>query len=137
MLLMDSEIQLIIKELNADVIYHELDGLGHATFPPILEGKALVYINSSLSEQRQKIVLLHELGHIAKQRDIKDLYDTTMTLKTKFEYGANRFMISYLFEVRINTTGEDPRDVNYIEFMQQNDIPSRDANIVKEVILSY
>lgn len=134
---MDSEIQLLIKELNVVVFYTEFDGLGHATFPPILEGKAAVYINSSLTEQQQVTVLLHELGHVAKQRDIKELYDVTMTLKSKMEYGANRFMIKYLFHRYINITGDDPRSVNYLEFMRQNDIPSRDENIVKEIIMDY
>ena len=60
-----------------------------------------------------------------------------MTLKLKMEYGANLFMIKYLFHRYILITGDEPRSVNYMEFMRQNDIPSRDENIVKEVILSY
>lgn len=60
-----------------------------------------------------------------------------MTLKLKMEYGANLFMIKYLFHRYILITGDAPRSVNYMEFMRQNDIPSRDENIVKEVILSY
>ena len=46
-------------------------------------------------------------------------------------------MIKYLFSNYIDVTGDDPYSVNYLEFMRQNDIPSRDENIVKEVILSY
>lgn len=134
---MDNQIQLLIDELDVAVIYGKLDDPGHAVFPPILEGKAIVYINSSLTEQQQITVLLHELGHVAKQRDIKELYDRTMTLKSKMEYGANRFMIKYLFHRYINITGDDPRYVNYLEFMRQNDIPTRDENIVKEIILNY
>lgn len=60
-----------------------------------------------------------------------------MTLKLKMEYGTNLFMIKHLSHRYINITGDDPHSVNYLEFMRQNDIPSRDENIVKEVILSY
>lgn len=127
----------LAKELNAVVFFCELDGPGHTCFPAVLDGAAAVYINSELNEQQQKIVLLHELGHIAKQRDEKCLYDRTINMKLKMEYGANRFMIKYLFHNYIDFTGDEPRSVNYLEFMRQNDIPSRDENIVKEVIASY
>lgn len=134
---MDSQIQSLINELDVAVIYGKLDDPGHATFPPILEGKAVIYIDTKLTETQQKTVLIHELGHLAKQRDEKELYDVTISMKMKMEYGANKFMIKYLFSNYIDVTGDDPHSVNYLEFMRQNDIPSRDENIVKEVILNY
>lgn len=134
---MDNQIQLLIDELDVAVIYGKLDDPGHAVFPPILEGKAVIYIDTKLTETQQKTVLIHELGHLAKQRDEKELYDVTISMKMKMEYGANKFMIKYLFSNYIDVTGDDPHSVNYLEFMRQNDIPSRDENIVKEVILNY
>lgn len=134
---MSDKLQALARDLNAVVLYQVLDSPGHTCFPTILNGTALVYINSELDEQEQKIVLLHELGHIAKQRDEKCLYDRTINMKLKMEYGANRFMIKYLFRSYIAYTGDDPQSVNYLEFMRQNDIPSRDENIVKEVIAKY
>lgn len=134
---MVDKIKELAKELNAVIFYGELDDPGHSCFPPYLNGKALVFVDEGLNEQQQKIVLLHELGHIAKQRDEMCLYNRTINMKLKMEYGANRFMIKYLFHNYIDFTGDEPRSVNYLEFMRQNDIPSRDENIVKEVIASY
>lgn len=134
---MDNKLKELLEELDAVVMYGSLDYPGRIAFPPILEGKAVIYIDTKLTETQQKTVLIHELGHLAKQRDEKELYDVTISMKMKMEYGANKFMIKYLFSNYIDVTGDDPHSVNYLEFMRQNDIPSRDENIVKEVILSY
>lgn len=125
-------IQEIIKELGVAVIVGELDNPGY--YIPELNA---IFIDQSLSEVEHKVVLLHELGHAAKQRYEYCLYQATMTMKAKMEYGANRFMIHYLFSHYILVTGDDPYSVNYLEFMRQNDIPSRDESIVKEVIANY
>lgn len=129
---MGISIQEIIKELGVAVIVGELDNPGY--YIPELSA---IFIDQSLSEMEHKVVLLHELGHAAKQRDEYCLYQATMTMKAKMEYGANHFMIHYLFSHYILVTGDDPYSVNYLEFMRQNDIPSRDENIVKEVIANY
>ena len=134
---MDSKLKELLSELDTKVMYADLDCPGRTAFPPILEGTAIIYIDNKLTECEQKTVLIHELGHVAKQRDEKELYDVTISMKMKMEYGANKFMIKYLFSNYIDITGDDPRSVNYLEFMRQNDIPSRDENIVKEVILEY
>lgn len=129
---MDSSIQMIVEDLGVAVIVGEFDKPGYY----IPEWNA-IFIDQSLTEVEHKVVLLHELGHAAKQRNEYILYQATMTMKSKMEYGANRFMIKYLFNRYILITGDDPHSVNYIEFMRQNDIPVRDENIVKEVILNY
>ena len=134
---MDNQLKELIRKLDVVVLYGHLDAPGHADFPPVLNGVAVVFINELLTPKQQKTVLLHELGHIAKQRDEKELYNVAMTMKIKMEYGANRFMIRFLFDRYILVTGDDPYTVNYLEFMRQNDIPSRDENIVKEVIANY
>lgn len=134
---MDHKLQQLICNLNVVVIYGELDDAGHAVFPPILKGTAMIFINNSLTDQKKKVILLHELGHVAKQRNEKELYNTAMAMQLKMEYGANRFMIEYLFSDYLKITGDEPRHINYLEFMRQNDIPYRDENIVKEVIANY
>lgn len=134
---MNSKLAELVRQLDVVVMYTQLDSPGHAVFPPILHGTAIVYIDEALTTMQRQTVLLHELGHIAKQRDEKELYNVAMTMKIKMEYGANRFMIKYLFNQYISVTGDDPYSVNYLEFMRQNDIPSRDENIVRDIIASY
>lgn len=129
---MDVTIQEIIDRLHVVVIVGKLDNPGY-----YIPGINAIYIDESLNECDHEIVLLHELGHAAKHRNDMPLYHATMTMKIKMEYGANRFMIKYLFNRYIANTGDDPASVNYLDFMRQNDIPSRDENIVKEIIAGY
>ena len=70
-------------------MYGSLDCPGRIAFPPILEGKAVIYIDTKLTETQQKTVLIHELGHLAKQRDEKELYDVTISMKMKMEGQKN------------------------------------------------
>lgn len=129
---MDTEILEIMKELDVVVITGPLENPGY--YIPKLNA---IFIDQSLNDEEHRVVLLHELGHAAKQRNEYILYQATMTMKSKMEYGANRFMIKYLFDHYILITGDDPHSVNYIEFMRQNDIPACDENIVKDIILNY
>ncbi len=135
---MEDELKLLAKDLNAIILFGELDDPGHVIFPEILDGTAVIYIDSKLNSRQQKAVILHELGHIAKhERHSVELYNATLNMKLKMERNANGFMIRYLFRNYIDITGDDPHSVNYLEFMRQNDIPSRDEGIVKEIIASY
>ena len=129
---MTDNIQSIINQLGVAVIVGELDNPGY--YVPIWNA---IFINQELDEIEHKVVLVHELGHAAKQRGDSVLYRATMNMKLKMEYGANRFMIKYLFSNYIQVTGDEPRSVNYLEFMRQNDIPSRDEGIVKEIIANF
>lgn len=126
---MDDEIGNIIRQLHVVVITGELDNPGY--YNPVWNA---IFIDQDLNEIEHKVVLLHELGHAAKQRDEMPLYKATMYMKSKMEYGANRFMIKYLFKNYMALTGDEPESINYLEFMRQNDIPYRDENIVKEII---
>lgn len=129
---MNDSIQSIIDQLGVVVIVGKLDNPGY--YNTIWNA---IFINQDLDETEHKVVLLHELGHAAKQRDEMVLYDATMYMKSKMEYGANRFMIKYLFKNYVELTGNEPKSINYLDFMRQNDIPYRDENIVREIIADY
>ena len=129
---MTGEIQAIIKQLKVAVIVGEFDNPGY-----YIPDWNAIFIDQSLDEVEHEVVLLHELGHAAKQRDEMALYNATMYMKLKMEYGANRFMIEHLFSDYLKVTGDEPHHINYLEFMRQNDIPFRDENIVKAVIANY
>lgn len=122
----------IIKELGVSVIVGNFDNPGY--YAPELNA---IFIDKKLDKCQHEAVLLHELGHAAKQKNEIELYNATKTMKLKMECEANRFMISYLFHRYIKYTGEEPYGVDYLEFMRQNDIPLRDEDIVKEIIADY
>lgn len=122
----------IIRELGVSVIVGDFDNPGY--YVPELNA---ICIDEKLDECQHEAVLLHELGHAAKQKNEIELYNATKTMKLKMECEANRFMISYLFHRYIKYTGEEPYRIDYLEFMRQNDIPLRDEDIVKEIIADY
>ena len=129
---MNDSIQSIIDQLGVVVIVGKLDNPGY--YNTIWNA---IFINQDLDETEHKVVLLHELGHACKQHDDMALYNATMYMKAKMEYGANRFMIKYLFKNYIDLTGDEPHSVNYINFMRQNDIPTKDEDMVREIIANY
>lgn len=129
---MIDSVQSIVKELGVVIFNYDFDRPGYY-IPPW----NAIFIDNKLNKKQRHVVLLHELGHAAKQRGECALYRATMNMKIKMEYGANKFMIQYLFNRYIDDTDIEPQSVNYLEFMRQNDIPSRDENIVKDIILNY
>lgn len=63
---MDAKINDIISQLNVSVVYVEkaekMDADGH-----YLAAINTIILDSSLSERKEKVTLLHELGHAAKR----------------------------------------------------------------------
>lgn len=129
---MIDDVESIIEELGVVVLVGDLDVPGY-----YIEDWNAIFIDSGLDEQQHLVVLLHELGHAAKQHGESSIYNATMNAKIKMEYGANRFMIKYLLQRFIAITDIEPHLVNYLDFMRQNDIPSRDEGIVKSVIAGF
>lgn len=133
---MEDKIQMLAKELGAGITYGEMDAPGHVIFPPALNYKPLICINSKLPDNFQDIVIVHELGHIAKQRGDRVLYERTINMKLKMEKEANVFLIKYEIQKWIDY-GEEFHNFNYLDFMKQNDIPSCEENIVKETLSKF
>ncbi|WP_290033690.1 ImmA/IrrE family metallo-endopeptidase [Ligilactobacillus cholophilus] len=122
-----NSINAIIKELNVKVVCSPLlDKKGYC-----VELLNIIVINSNLSEQQQKNVLLHELGHIAKQRHEANLYSKTEAMRLKMEHEANEFMVNKIVNDYISNTGVEISDVNYQNFAINNSI---DASLVKDVL---
>lgn len=125
-------IKRIIGELGVVVIVGKLDNPGY--YDPVHNA---IFVNEGLDELQHEIVLVHELGHAALQQSEYELYDATINMKSKMEYEANYFMIEWLFDKYVKVTDIDPEDVNAFEFMRQNDIPSKDEYMVREIIANY
>ena len=129
---MDTEIQNVIKQLGIIVLSGDLDCPGR--YVPDLNA---IFIDEKLNEAQHRGVLVHELCHAAYQQGESEIYHQTMVMQLKLEYEANKFMISSLLNTYLKLTDEDPRDINYLEFMRQNYISSKNIGIVKEVISEY
>jgi len=55
----------------------------------------VIFINQLLDEEKQKEVILHELGHVLNHKDLSSLYNNP-SYRTKMEYEATKYMITYL-----------------------------------------
>lgn len=73
----------------------------------------VIFVNKSLSEEAQKRVILHELGHC--DRNVGN-YET---LHEKHEIEADGFMIRQLVAEEFEKL-EDKRDFDYLQFMQRH-----------------
>lgn len=78
-----------------------------------IEDINVVFVNKSLSENAQKRVILHELGHC--EENIGD-YEK---LHEKHEIEADGFMIRQLVAEEFEML-EDKRDFDYLQFMQRH-----------------
>lgn len=129
---MERRIQELVDELHCVVLFGELNCDGCVSFPPELN-QPVIYVNCQLPEPAQKMVILHELGHVAKQQGEQSLYHATMAMHLQMEHSANRFAIQELYDSYLQDC-DDPRHVDYLDFMRQNAIPNRDVDIVREVV---
>lgn len=55
----------------------------------------VIFINENLEEDKQKEVILHELGHVLNHKDLSCLYNNK-SYRAKMENEATNFMIKYL-----------------------------------------
>lgn len=72
----------------------------------------IVFVNKALSEEAQKQVILHELGHINHSAG------EYATNPLKCENEANRSMIHALLEEELK--GMEKEDFNYLSFMERH-----------------
>lgn len=134
---MEDQIQMMAKELDCSIVYREMEKRGYAFFPPATNGHAFIAVNNQLTQSHQTITILHELGHVAKQRNNRKLYNVSITMKLKMEREANEFLITSLVQNYVDITGDDPINMNYIDFMRNNDIASCEEGLVKEIICKF
>nr|DAQ77064.1 MAG TPA: IrrE protein [Caudoviricetes sp.] len=123
---------MTVRELCAQegVYLCYFDGTGwHSPgfFNPTLK---LLAIDINLSEQDQKQVALHELGHKEHSQ-----YQYNLN-REMCELQADRNMIHYLLEEELKTM-DDVSDFNYVHFMEKYNLKTTtDETMVKEEYLN-
>lgn len=130
---MDSLIKKIVEMLQVTVRYTTEIKKDAYCFPNL----NLIIINSCNSEREQQKNLLHELGHLAKQRNNYQLYNLTFALHSKMENEAEEFMIEKMLEVKLNDPDFEPSSFNYINFLESYDIETRYEPVVKDFMTKY
>jgi len=105
--------------LNILIRYADFDEGTRGLYYRIMRRRFIV-INSALSEQWQRVVCAHELGHDRLHPGISRFWldEQTFFNPGKFERQANRFAVTLL------TAGESPREGELVEnFLRRNNIP--------------
>lgn len=133
MITLDSLIKKIVEILQVTVRYTTEIKKDAYCFPNL----NLIIINSCNSEREQQKNLLHELGHLAKQRNNYQLYNLTFALHSKMENEAEEFMIEKMLEVKLNDPDFEPSSFNYINFLESYDIETRYEPVVKDFMTKY
>ncbi|MFL2100054.1 ImmA/IrrE family metallo-endopeptidase [Desemzia sp. FAM 23989] len=86
------KIYSLIKENEINIVLINLEGEGFYN-----SDLKVIFINESLSEEKQKEVILHELGHALNHKDLSILYDKPV-FRSKMENEATSFMMDYLIK---------------------------------------
>ncbi|HBC2646162.1 TPA: ImmA/IrrE family metallo-endopeptidase, partial [Enterococcus faecium] len=93
-----------------------------------------IVIKANLSKYRRQRTLLHELGHASKHHDNYFLYNLAFSLHSKMEYEADRFMIEKLLDRYIAKSELEPHNINYMKFIEDNNLSVRFEPLVKELL---
>lgn len=130
---MDRRIKQIVDELNVTIEYHpNLDRHGH-----YIAAINLIAIKEGLTELEEMRALLHELGHACKHHNNYVLYQQTFSLRSKMEAEADGFMLEKLFNRYISIDGIELSHMNYMKFLEDNDLNPNYEQQVRRLIANY
>ncbi|QLI94524.1 ImmA/IrrE family metallo-endopeptidase [Limosilactobacillus mucosae] len=78
------DVRNIVKQLNINVYYIDMEKPGYATISADKQLK-FVFISNRYPARVQKVTLIHELEHIAKQSGQTALYNATVSARLKWK----------------------------------------------------
>lgn len=123
------KIEMLLKKNGISLVILDLEDDGY--FDPLLK---IVFVNQNLSEENQKKVIYHEIGHGKLHIELAALYKLPVP-HSKMENEADKFMISRLLEDYISVSGVEASQINYMKFIEDNELDSRYEDIVKALIV--
>lgn len=130
---MDRQIKEIVEELRVTIIYSAaIDDSGH-----YIPGCNMIVLNSNLDEYEMTKALLHELGHAAHHQGNESLYRATFSMHAKMENEAEEFMIRHLVRQYMCLAEANPASVNYVDFIEKNELDMSMAPIVRDAFLEF
>lgn len=130
------DVRNIVKQLNISVYYIDMEKPGYATISADKQLK-FVFISNRYPARVQKVTLIHELEHIARQSGQTALYHATVSARMKMENEINRCVAYELVDEYVKHTGIEPENINYVDFMRLNYISADYESFVKETIKKY
>lgn len=95
----------------------------------------LFIVDNTASEEEINKAVLHELGHLIKHTNIKELYNCAPVCRLKMEHEANQFMVNELVNDFLQDSNADPESVNYVDFANNNHI--HETDMIKQAIQNH
>lgn len=88
----------LLNNLEVALIRKKLSKNEKGRFFRDIFGNEIIFISNDLSEQEEKIVIAHELGHLILHTDLSTSYyhSNNLLSKNKFEIEANKFAAELL-----------------------------------------
>lgn len=112
MLYINQKIKDLLSELDISISYDpNLDDDGR-----YISEFNFIALNSAISEERQTIALLHELGHACDHHNCLDSFDRLLN-GSKLERVANNFLIDETVAQYLSTNDLEPEQVNYVALL--------------------
>ncbi|MGM0214910.1 hypothetical protein IGI42_002491 [Enterococcus sp. AZ109] len=128
--MLDRRIRKIVDTLKVTILYRAgMDKPGH-----YIAATNTIVLKEGMSEMEEMRVLLHELGHACKHHNNYHLYNLTFTLRSKMEAEAEQYMIKKLLDKYMAASDIDLRHVNYMKFIESNDLNPKYEHAVKELL---
>lgn len=128
---MNMRINELLKKYNAVLkISDEIESDGFCVETQDIN---IVIVRSDLDNYHIEQVILHELGHIAKDDDVIGNYKDYVA-RSKMEYSANSYMIANLLDKWCNYNNIELQDVNCVTFLEVNSLPLNNLPIVEKII---
>ena len=128
---MNSRINELLEKYNAVLeISDELENDGFCVETPDIN---IIIVRSDLDTEHIEQVILHELGHVANDNNIIGKYEDYVP-RSKMEYHANYYMLDHLLDQWCATTGIDVNDINYVTFLEANNLSLKYIPIVEKVL---
>lgn len=88
---------IICEQKNIDILYDDLEPDVRG-FYQYYKRKSIIHLNANMSEDEQRIVLAHELGHAIMHKGYNCIFLSRHTYMTKdiYEHQANKFAATLL-----------------------------------------
>ncbi len=124
---MRQHIKDMIDDMGIVVLYGPLEAKGM-----YVDDCRAIILDNNLSEEEEEMVLLHELGHAARQSGEMNLYHRTRTMQAKAEAEAEKFMVAEEVRSYIHEYGTD--DFSAVSFLENNGLPTNFETFVKRML---
>ncbi|WP_252266181.1 ImmA/IrrE family metallo-endopeptidase [Ligilactobacillus ruminis] len=126
---MRRHIKDMINDMGIVVLYGPLEAKGM-----YVDDYRAIILDNNLSEEEEEMVLLHELGHAARQSGEMNLYHRTRTMQAKAEAEAEKFMVAEEVETYLIENDLDCKSINPVVFLENRHLSLRYAPVVEKIL---